>query len=81
MFITFNEKALSNVLISDLLDSFWKVLDSNPVSVTVHLTSSMNSYGLTASCFSGAQAVCLKCHKTITLSMELAGQAGCLSGC
>jgi len=39
----------------------------------------MNSYGLTASCFSGALAVCLKCYKTITLSREAADQAGCLS--
>lgn len=71
----------ANVLISDLLDSFVKGAWLRPHFITVHLTSSMNSSGLTASCSSGALAVLLKWYKMITLCMGVPDQAGCLSGC
>lgn len=39
----------------------------------------MNSYGLTASCFSATLVVFLKHYKTIIRRMEVAEKGGCLS--
>lgn len=44
--------------------ALWKVLDRNPVPVTVHLTSPVDGSGLTGAGVSGALAGRLACHGT-----------------